>query len=182
VRRGARLALRIDGRREAAAPVQELHQLVPGPDAARKLHVVAVAAPEKADAAADLVDLLLRSVVFGRFDFALPGDAPAAAPDEAAAPAQPIWWKEAVRLEREGNLSDAEQLVLHACDRVRGLLEVARLYRDRALRLARHGDTRGAALASEQMERWAERHAATAVNQEQREALLYERTLTLMHD
>jgi hypothetical protein len=182
VRRGARLALRIEGRREAGAPVQELHQLVPGPDAARKLHVLAVAAPEKADAAADLVDLVLRSVVFGRFDFALPGDAPAASPDEAAAPAQPIWWSEAVRLEREGNLADAEQLVLHACDRVRGLLEVARLYRDRALRLARHGDTRGAALASEQMERWAERHAATAVNQEQREALLYERTLTLMHD
>ena len=184
VRRGARLALRIDGRREAGAPVQELHQLMPGPDAGRMLHVVAVSVPERADAAADLIDLLMRSIVFGRFDFSLPGDAPAApAADEASAEAnQPIWWKEAVKLEREGNLADAEQLVLHACDRVRGLLEVARLYRDRALRLARHGDTRGAALASEQMERWAERHAATAVNQDQREALLYERTLTLMHD
>ena len=181
VRRGARLALRIDGRREGGAPVQELYQLVPGPDAARLLQVLAVAEPARAEGAADLVDLLLQSVVFGRFDFSLPAEGEAAA-EAPAEPEQPSWWPEAVRLEREGNLADAEQLILHASDRVRGLLEVARLYRDRALRLARHGDTRGAAQASEQMERWAERHAATAVDQEQREALLYERTLTLMHD
>jgi hypothetical protein len=181
VQHGSRLVLRIEGRREAGQPVLELHQLMPGPDAGRLLHVGVVTAPERAESVGKLVDLMLQSVVFGKFDFSLPEDHPASTGTEVPS-TEPPWWAEAIKLEREGNLSDAEQLILHACDRVRGLLEVARLYRDRALRLARHGDTRGAAAASEQMERWAERHAATAVNQEQREALLYERTLTLMHD
>ncbi len=182
VQRGARLALRIDGLREAGRPVRELHQLTPGPESGRLLHAVTVASLERADAAADLVDLLLQSIVYGNFELEATAKQLESDDDQSAEARQPIWWQEAIRLERAGELSEAEQVILRANDPVRGLLQVARLYRDRALRLARRGDPRGAQRASELMERWAERHAATATTEEETQTLAIERSLTLMRD
>lgn len=183
VQRGARLALRIDGLREAGRPVQELHQLTPGPEAGRLLHAMSVADLDVAEAAADLVDILLQSVVYGKFE--LDASAKQLETDEAPAAGSadhPSWWLQAMQLERSGEIAEAEQVILAANDPVRGLLQVARLYRDRALRLARRGDTRGAQAASEIMERWAERHAATATTEEQTQTLAIERSLTLMRE
>lgn len=182
VQRGARLALRIDGLREAGRPVQELHQLTPGPDAGKLLHAMSVSSLDHAEAAADLLDLLLQSVVYGKFDLEatakqLDGDDPKPESGE-----HPAWWLEAVQLERAGEIAEAEQVILKANDPVRGLLQVARLHRDRALRLARRGDPRGAQLASEMMERWAERHAATATTEEMTQTLAIERSLMLMRE
>jgi hypothetical protein len=141
-----------------------------------------VAALDHADGAADLVDLLLQSVVYGRFQL----DATARqldSDDEGSEGGEhPAWWLEAVRLERAGETAEAEQVILKANDPVRGLLQVARLYRDRALRLARRGDPRGAQSAGEMMERWAERHAATATTEEQTQTLAIERSLILMRE
>lgn len=184
VQRGARMALRIDGLREAGRPVQEMHQLTPGPEAGRLLHVMSVANLDVADAAADLVDILLQSIVYGKFELeATARQLDTSDQDIGGGSEHPAWWLEALQLERAGEIAEAEQVILKANDDpARGLLQVARLYRDRALRLARRGDTRGAQQASELMERWAERHAATATTEEMTQTLAIERSLTLMRE
>lgn len=182
VQRGARLALLIDGLRESGRPVREMHQMTPGPEAGRLLHTMAVANLDLADAAADLVDILLQSIVYGKFELEATAKQLDIAADAAEGGDHPAWWLQALQLERAGEIAEAEQVILGANDPVHGLLQVARLYRDRALRLARRGDTRGAQLASEQMERWAERHAATATTEEQTQTLAIERSLTLMRE
>jgi hypothetical protein len=144
--------------------------------------VMSVADLDASDAAADLQDLLLQSVVYGNFELDASAKQLDPSADSDSGDEHPAWWLEAIQLERAGEIAEAEQVILKANDPVRGLLQVARLYRDRALRLARRGDTRGAQQASEWMERWAERHAATATTDEQTQTLAIERSLTLMRD
>lgn len=91
--------------------------------------------------------------------------APEPAPvPEPAAEAGPDWWRQALALEAENRLAEAEAAISNACPHIGCAASTAELYRRRMLRLKQAGDEAGALAAFQNSSQWISFYASQATS------------------
>lgn len=90
-------------------------------------------------------------------------------------PQQPEWFMKAMQLELENRLKEAEQLFKDNVPHQMFALMIAKMYRERSIRLRGEGDQAGAAKALEEARDWAHFYAAQATSGGEGAAMSVER-------
>jgi hypothetical protein len=123
-------------------PVEQYHMLYPFRDGSMVLRARVTATPDQATDACNLAELILESAVF----VPVPSGAEtnSRAQDPGGSPGGeneiPRWWREALALEAEGRLADAEKRIHDNCASMGYAYSTAEMYRRRMLRMKGAGD------------------------------------------
>jgi hypothetical protein len=88
---------------------------------------------------------------------------------------KPGWWRQAVLLERDNKLEEAEQVIRRALDHIGVYSQIAYLYEERVVRLRNAGDDVLADDARERAIQWLYAYAGSATSGGEGAALSYER-------
>ncbi len=121
------------------------------------------------------VEIPESSNVPGQSELAEYPDPPAPEPSAPANDGLPDWWHEAVRLERDDKLEEAELAVARGAPHIGACITLAGLFRDRMVRLHEAGDVDGARAARKRAEDWAFQYASQATSGGEGAALSRER-------
>lgn len=140
--------------------IEQLHLLRDGRDGSTMLRARVTATPARMQDAANLAELILKSVTF-----------PGAEPD----PSRPEWWNKAVALEHADRLKEAEKMIADSVPHIAFAIATADMYRLRMIRLREQHDGEGAHLAWKEAADWARTYASMATSGGEGAALSRER-------
>jgi len=136
---------------DGSQPLEQYHMLVPFRDDSMVLRARVTATPGQAGNACNLAQLILESCVFESPevpDEAEPSPESSAEPESAqaerSADGKPIWWEQALAMEANDQLDEAEAHIRSNCPYIGFAYSTAEMYRQRMNRLQEQGDSEGA--------------------------------------
>lgn len=140
-------ALGVRGIADGEQPIEQYHLLFPCGDDAMVLRARVTTTPDKASDACNLAELILHSCDFDlnpAFIIPQPGTPRRETQPESSGPA---WWREALALECQDRLDEAEKVIRDGCQHQGFAYSTAEMYRLRMLRLMQADDQPGALAA-----------------------------------
>lgn len=149
--------------------LEQYHLLWPGRYDDLVLRARVTATPDRAVAANNLAELILNSMDLECFPHR---EEPKSA---SVTDGRPEWWRQAVALESENKLQEAEQLLKDSIPHIGFAASTAELYRQRMLRLKDAGDHAGAKRAFQEAHDWIGNYAGLATSGGEGAALSLER-------
>ena len=170
-------------------PLEQYHMLIAFSDDSRVLRARVTTTPDQATRACNLAELILNSCQFplapasdesdgtpesdGQESEAAPTESNAA--EQPPTDGRPAWWREALELERNHRLEEAEAHIQQQCQHMGYAYATADLYRLRMIRLKDAGDVQGAREAFQKASRFIRFYASMATSGGEGEALSLQR-------